>query len=234
MMRIFHLLLLLLLPTVLRAQSVAGTVVDQETGQPLRGVRVGAVNSGLSVLTDGQGHFSIEGKGGETFHFTAPGYTQQMRRAPEYVGNVPWKIQMQLFSVSLGEVRVKPFAEGYQRDSFERAKTYQRPLARQKSGGMSPVSMLAERFSKKQRRLFAFQEEFYRIEDEKFIDTRYTPQLTAELTQLSGDTLAHFMNANPMPYDFARAASDLEIKMWIKDRYKSWVKQTPAPPPTKG
>lgn len=221
-MRFFYLFLYLLLPAALRAQTVSGTVVDKETGLPVRGVQVAGAASGVAVTTDGQGRFSISGNGGETFYFTAPGYSQQIRRAPEYVGNVPWQIQMQLFSVSLGEVKVRPFAEGYQLDSFNRAKTYQRPLARQQSGGMSPVSMLAEKISKKQRRLFAFQKEFHRVEDEKFIDSRYTPQLAAELTRLSGDTLAHFMNANPMPYDFARAATDLEIKMWIKDRFKSW------------
>lgn len=229
MLRIFYLLLCLLTSFALRAQTVSGTVLDKESGMPVRGVQVAAAASGQSVTTDAQGRFSISGNGGETFYFTAPGYSQQIRRAPEYVGNVPWQIQMQLFSVSLGEVRVKPFGEGYQRDSFERVKTYERPLARQKSGGMSPVSMLAERFSKKQRRLFAFQETFHRVEDEKFIDSRYSPQLTAELTHLSGDTLAHFMNENPMPYDFARAATDLEIKMWIKDRHKSWKPEKTGP-----
>ena len=232
-MRIFQLLFLLLFPVVLHAQSVSGTVVDVESGQPLRGVRVTVVGSDAHVLTDGEGKFSISGKGGESFYFTAPGYAQQIRRVPEHVGNVPWQIRMQLFTVSLGEVKVKPFGEGYQRDSFERARTYERPLARQKSGGMSPVSMLAERFSPRQKRLFRFQEEFHRVEDEKFIDSRYTPQLTAELTRLSGDTLAHFMNANPMPYDFARAATDLEIKMWIKDRFKSWQGEG-IPPPKEG
>ncbi len=222
-MRILPILLLLLLPVALRAQSVTGTVVDKETGAPLKGVRV-AMSNGIALdSTDGQGRFTVSGKGGETFLFTAPGYTQQLRKAPDYVGNVPWRVQMQSFSFSLGEVRVKQFREGYQRDSFERSKTYERTLVRGKSGAMSPVSMLAEKLLKKQKRLFAFQKEFHRAEDQKFIDSRYTPELTAEMTKLSGDTLAHFMNENPMPYEFSRAASDLEIKMWIKDVYKQWI-----------
>lgn len=212
-----------LLPWAAAAQTVSGTVVDKESGLPVKGVQITAVaNAAAKTVTDAQGRFTLSGTSGESFYFAAAGYAQQIRRSPELVGNVPWKIQMQLFSVSLGEVRVRPFTEGYQLDSFDRTRTYERALARQRSGGMSPVSVLAERISGKQRRLFAFQSDFNRMEDEKFIDSRYTPQLTAEMTKLSGDSLAHFMNQNPMPYDFARAATDLEIKMWIKDRYKSW------------
>ncbi len=223
MLRVLLFVLLSGLPASLMAQTVSGTVVDKESGLPIKGVQIVAVNdANAKTSTDAQGRFTLPGTGGESFYIAAAGYAQQIRRAPELVGNVPWKIQLQLFSVSLGEVRVRPFSEGYQLDSFTRVKTYERALSRQRSSVMSPVSFLAERLSVKQRRLFAFQKDFARMEDEKFIDTRYTPQLTAELTNLSGDTLAHFMNQNPMPYDFARAATDLEIKMWIKDRYKSW------------
>jgi hypothetical protein len=223
MIRVLLLVLLFGLPSALQAQTVSGTVVDKESGLPVKGVQITAVNdANAKTVTDAQGRFTLSGTGGESFYIAAPGYAQQIRRAPELVGNVPWRIQLQLFSVSLGEVRVRPFSEGYQLDSFSRVKTYERALARQRSGGMSPVSFLAERISPKQRRLFAFQNDFARMEDEKFIDSRYTPELTAEMTKLSGDSLAHFMNQNPMPYDFARAATDLEIKMWIKDRYKSW------------
>lgn len=226
-MRFFFLLLLLLPgPLWLRAQSVSGTVVDKSTGLPLPGVRI-VDGNGLLVRSDAKGGFTVSGKGGDAFQFSAPGYASQQRKAPAYIGSVPWKVELALLSVSLKEVQVRPYNTPYQRDSFERATTYRRALVRQKSGVMSPVSMLTERVLPRQRRLFKFQEEFHRTEQAFFIDSRYTPELAAEMTRLSGDALARFMNANPMPEDFARAATDLEIKMWIRDRFKSW-KDTPA------
>jgi hypothetical protein len=56
--------------------------------------------------------------------------------------------------------------------------------------------------------------------EQKFIDTRYTPELVTKLTGYTGDTMILFMNTYPMDYSFARAASDLELKMWIRNNYK--------------
>jgi hypothetical protein len=36
------------------------------------------------------------------------------------------------------------------------------------------------------------------------------------------------MYAYPMAYDFARTATDLELKMWIRDNYREWLKTQQA------
>ena len=41
-------------------QKISGTVVDQQTGEPLPGVTVKHLSSGLEVITDFDGHFSIQ------------------------------------------------------------------------------------------------------------------------------------------------------------------------------
>ncbi len=223
-MRLFAFLIFLFSSLAGRAQTVSGTAVDETTGKPLRGVTVASAKQpGTEVVTDDQGRFSIPGSGGETFRFTAPGYALINRRAPEYLGSVPWKVTMHLFQADLEEVKIKPFSEGYQLDSFDRIKTYQRVLSRQRSSALSPVSFLMERISKKQRNLFEFQKDFGRMEDERFIESRYTRELAGTLTGLTGDTLGHFMVENPMPFDYARAATDLEIKMWIRAQYRDWM-----------
>ena len=223
-MRLFAFLIFLFSSLAGRAQTVTGTVVDETTGKPLRGATVtSGKQPGLEVMTDGDGRFSIAGSGGETFQFTAPGYSLISRRVPEYLGSVPWKVTMHVFQANLEEVKVKPFSEGYQLDSFDRVSTYKRVLSRQRSSALSPVSFLMERISKKQRALFKFQEKFERMEDDRFIETRYTRELAGSLTGLTGDTLGNFMVDNPMPFDYARAATDLEIKMWIRAHYRDWI-----------
>ena len=48
------------------------------------------------------------------------------------------------------------------------------------------------------------------------------------MTGFTGDTIGHFMYAYPMPYEFARSASDLELKMWIRNNSKEWLKNAMA------
>ena len=55
--------------------------------------------------------------------------------------------------------------------------------------------------------------------------TRYTPELVSEMTQLEGNAVYQFMAAYPMEKDYAYVASDLEIKMWIRNNYKQWMKK---------
>ena len=113
----------------------------------------------------------------------------------------------------------------YQLDSIERQETYKIPLQRTPPNPFaSPASAIAELFSKKAKMVYKFQENFYNGEIEKFVDTRYTPALVTKLTGITGDTVGHFMYAYPMRYDFARTATDLELKMWIRSNYKEWLK----------
>jgi hypothetical protein len=70
-----------------------------------------------------------------------------------------------------------------------------------------------------------FQDQIVDIEKQKFIDTRYSEALTAQMTGLQEESLIKFMQAYPMEIDFARAASDLEIKMWIKYNFQEYSKK---------
>ncbi|GBL35256.1 hypothetical protein EMGBS15_08510 [Filimonas sp.] len=45
------------------------------------------------------------------------------------------------------------------------------------------------------------------------------------MTQLEGDDLASFMNQYPMDYEYARVATELEIKMWIKYNFQDYLKK---------
>jgi len=136
---------------------------------------------------------------------------------------------MQLLSYQLKEyiVRPKNYTQ-YQIDSLQRHSTYQRTLARERTGSvMSPVTFIAERVSKRSKQIYNFKKQYYYWEDQRFIDSRYTSELVGALTNLTGDTLAYFMNAYPMPYDYARTATDLELKMWIRSNYRQWVSRQP-------
>jgi len=121
----------------------------------------------------------------------------------------------------------------YQRDSAEMAERYSKELNTQRmkpgyssanGGGFSDIiGSAVQKMSKSYKKNKAFKETFKKDIEQKYIDTRYKPELVFSLTHLTGDTLAIFMNTYPMDYDFARAATDLEIKMWIRNNYKEYL-----------
>lgn len=205
------------------AQTISGKVVDAKTGEPLFPVTVVNLLTQQSVYTNESGSFTIPAKSGEELGFSYIGYKSAQRLVTTGAQNI--HIEMSALSFKLNELIVRPqHYSPYQIDSIERRATYKRSLARRKSSALSPFSFVAEKFSKSSRHIFNFQRSYNYWEDQRFIDSRYTPELVSELTGLTGDSLAHFMNTNPMDTEYARAATDLELKMWIRTHYKQWKK----------
>lgn len=207
-----------------------GTVTDAQTGKPLLAVTVVNAYTQQSTLTDDHGFYVIPARQGDMIAFTSIGYRTVEQAKPISVIIATMNITMEPTNYMLDEFRLLPGKlSQYQVDSAERAVIYKIPLQRtHPSPIMSPASALAELFSQRAKRVYKFQKNFAEGEIEKFVDTRYSPALVTRLTGLSGDSIGHFMYACPMPYDFARSASDLEIKMWIRDSYKQWIKTLPA------
>ena len=209
------------------AQTIQGVVTDASSHMPLFPVTVVNVNSQMAVYTDQRGFYSIIANPGDPIAFSYVGYRTVERPKPLSVLIATMNVAMEHVDYQLSEYQFRPghFTQ-YQTDSMERAKTYKIQLQRRPpSAFVSPVSALAEKFSKKAKRTYQFQKDFAAGETEKFIDTRYTPEVVTELTGLTGDSIGHFMYAYPMEYDFARNATDLEIKMWIRSNFKEWLKK---------
>lgn len=220
--------ILLALPSY--AQTLRGTVVDGTSGTPLSAVAIFNSSNKQYVYTDIKGAFSISANKGDQVTFSLIGFKIQQKNVPAAIGTPVMRIELFPLSYELEEFVYHPVYTPYQIDSMERKSTYQRALARVHGGSvMSPVTFLAERLSKRSQQIFRFQKSFNYWEGQKFIESRYAPELVQQLTGLKGDTLAYFMNANPMPYDYARVASELELKMWIREHFRDWQKNPHYP-----
>jgi len=138
----------------------------------------------------------------------------------------------------IGEVTVRTKYKIYQEDSIRQMQIYHKVLgdvARKPevgfgvgpmSGGVTVtggITKLARVISGRHKREKRFVEELMADQESRFISLRYTPALVETLTGLSGDSLSLFMAHNPMPHEFARTASDLELKMWIRTQARAWV-----------
>ncbi len=223
-----HLILFMLLLTTcsLGAQTLQGVVTDAATGKPLYLVSVLNEKTNKMATTDANGFYSIMAEQGQSIRFSCIGFKTIHRVKPPSVIISTANIDMERDESELKEFVFRSSRlSQYQLDSIERQQTYKIQLQRRPPNAvMSPASALAELFSKKAKRTYQFQKDFAEGEINKFIDTRYTAALVTKLTGITGDTIGHFMYAFPMPYDFARNATDLELKMWIRSSYKEWLK----------
>lgn len=198
----------------------------KDSGDPLYPVTVVNLRTQQATYTTQKGYYTIEAVAGDKIAYSYIGYKSKQRQMPISVGTYEIDVALESVSYRLNELILMPDYTEYQVDSIERVKKYRPFLSRTKSNPISsPFSFVAEKFNKRSKQVFRFKKNFSKWESERFIDSRYTPELVAEQTGLSGDSIGHFMNAYPMPYDYARSATELEMKMWIRYHFKEWNKQ---------
>lgn len=227
----YILLLFLCLPSFCDAQQVLqGIITEANTGKPLYPVTVVNLATNQSVYTNETGTFSLPVSPGQQIGITYVGYKHMQRYISAEMLNSTLKIPLTPFRYELEEFVLRPKYTPYQLDSIHRRSVYQRTMAWQRTSSvMSPVSFIADRLSAKSKARYRFQQNYYKWEDEKFVDSRYTPELVAEQTGLTGDSVGYFMNAYPMPFDYARSATEMELKMWIRFNCREWRKNPVIP-----
>ena len=204
------------------AQTLSGTISDSTTGAPLQDVSVLNIGTRQSAESNAEGHFTIAALPGDSVSFFSMGYVPAGIRVKGSVAD----IRMAGRRVDLKEFVLHSPLSPYQMDSMARRELYRQEL------GTEPVkphytglgvdnlfSAIAQHFSRKYKQNKKFKKTFEQDERQHFIDSRYTPGLTP----LTGDDLAVFMNTFPMDYSFARSATDLELKMWIRNNYKRYT-----------
>lgn len=228
MLRYISIVFLLLICLPSEAITWRGKLIDADNKNPLQGATITNTINGKVVFTNAEGLFDIEGNVGDQVKFYCPAYRVQYHVIISGLKDIRLTFPMKLMGQDLQEVTItQKYKTQYQRDSASRYEESSRVLAREKTTSiMSPFSLLAERLSKKQRAIFKFKKDFYKMEQSQYTDSRYNPELVAVLTNFSGDTLAYFMNQYPMPYDYSRNATALELKMWIRYNYKDFLSKT--------
>ena len=203
-----------------------GTIIDSAKTNTINSVRVENLSTHQGDYSNADGFFSIEGKDGDYIIFSYLGFNNKVIRLNSSLNNSNQIIKMSIKTVGLKGVTIKQGPTQYQTDSAKRADIYKDAFDyTQTKSAMSPITSLYQVFSKKHKNMRHFQDQIVDIEKQKFIDTRYSEALTAQMTGLQEDALIKFMQAYPMEVDFARAASDLEIKMWIKYNFQEYSKK---------
>lgn len=203
--------------------NIKGYVYDSVTKKGLTPVRVENLTTHQGVSTLYNGEFQLEAKEGDYIYFTYVGYKNKSIRVTSAMANSSTIVYLQVKTVQLKDVTIYRGPTEYQKDSAHRASIYKSAFEyNQQKSIMTPVTSVYQKFSKKYKNLRKFQDQIIGMEQQKFIDSRYTPELVQSMTKLPEDSVIHFINAFPMDLDYARAASDLEIKMWIKHNFQKY------------
>jgi hypothetical protein len=223
------------------AIKLQGGFRDAQSGEPLNNVLIKNLNSGAVAYSDTSGNLSVTVSYGDSLSCSIMGYESHtmhiLSEEPEQ--HFLLKLSRKILTIDTVVVRSRT---KYQEDSlanreifgkkvdekparFKRAK--KDPLYGGSGSGIlnfdAPISSLIQKRTKKYKRLKAFQDRYKNDEKQLYADSRYTPELITTLTGLTNDSLSLFIKTFPIAYDFVRTATDLELKMWIRYNYRTWL-----------
>ena len=226
----------------LRAQTTEGVILDKESLNPIYGVSIINTHNGSIVVSDTDGHFAIRAEGGDTLIFRHTSYLTAEEVAVFSLSAQYRTVLLLPMVHKLGETTVVGQTK-YQKDSSARHEFFQHEMNRQivppapKFTGLGCAGCfgwLADKITGNSKKPRRFRKNFASEDEQKFIDSRYTMALVMQLTALTDtEATAAFMNAYPMEYAYARTASDLEMKAWIRTNFKEY-KATGKPPKKEG
>lgn len=224
----------LLFNTAALAQTLEGTVYDKESNKPVSGVSVINKHTGSVTFSSAYGHYNIAAQPGDTIAFRHAAYSPEQEVMSVASTTRSRSLFMSPRVYTLKETTVSSRTK-YQQDSASRHELYAHELnktivPKPKYTGLGCagcIGWLVDKITGNSKKPKEFRNQFAADDQSRFIDSRYTPELVARLTGISEpDSLAAFINRYPMAYDFARSASELELKAWIREQYKQFLQTT--------
>ncbi len=230
MRSLLALIVFLLLPKCGSAQQHRGRVSDGLTGEGLGSVLITNTHNNALWLSDSAGGTVFTAYPGDIIRFSHPGYKLAEVHVIGY--NDAVTIGLQRAPIELKGVEVLSPMARFKQDSTFNHQYFHKELGYVPSqvqmagfgvsGIFSELALLATGKKKAVRRL---QEEMLFLECMQFSNIRYTPSLVASQTGLNDSAAERFIVRNPIPNDYLRVASELELKQRIRDMYRDELKQ---------
>jgi hypothetical protein len=218
-MRIYTYLALSLLFSIwslaAKAQPVKGQVIDMTNGNNIAGVAIFNVHQNSRTVSAADGTFSINAAADELIEFSKPGYKAYKVRMPK--GKWP-----PFFKIGLERPAIDPniAANGpptnYHDDSLRYYNLYKRELEFEK---FTLVDMMKHPFSamsKRNRQIWAFQDEFSWFQQEKYINYTFSKQMVTNITGMTGDSLITYMHMFRPTYNDLRAMTEYEFYAYVR------------------
>lgn len=212
-------------------RTVRGQLTDSATREPIVLASVKNTVSGVTVMTNSKGYFSLPVAAGQLLSFAAVGYHFD---TVYYTGTLLLQdtLQLQLSALvvtSLGNVTVT--ARGwskYQLDSMQRQQDFFKAMGRSPLPTLSQansgagIALNIDRFSKREKRKRNAIRFFDDNEKEAYINYRYTPELVAKYTGLKDEKLQEFMGKSRPSWEWLRKhPSETDMAYYINEQLKN-------------
>jgi hypothetical protein len=189
--------------------------------------------TGKRAYSDQGGFYRISANPRDLIIFTFVGYRPDSIIVQQSSGTETHNVELQVEGKVLRSVEVTAQYTPYQLDSIARREQYgfildkeNKPLA----GGNTPQGFgltfsPITRFSRREKQKREFKKNFEKAEQERYVDSRYTPVLVSQVTGLKGDSLLQFMHDNHPDYETMRIMRQEDLLYWITDKYRAWKKK---------
>ncbi|KAA2241876.1 carboxypeptidase-like regulatory domain-containing protein [Chitinophaga agrisoli] len=224
---------MLLLGQQVQAQvTVTGQISDKDNNLVLPYASIINKTTGKRAYSDQGGFYRVTASQRDQLIFTFIGYQSDTIIVEQSTGTETRNVQLEVQNKMLPGVEVTAQYTPYQLDSITRRQQYGFMLDRKDlhlAGDNTPQGFgltfsPITRFSRKEKQKRQFKKNFEKAEQERYIDSRYTPLLVARVTGLKGDSLQLFMHENYPDYNTMRMMHTEDLIYWITDKYKSWKK----------
>ncbi|MCB0698962.1 MAG: hypothetical protein H6551_12770 [Chitinophagales bacterium] len=199
-------------------QSMEGQILDVGDREPIRGVAITNVYTSDRQTSDIEGHFRVEVKAGELVEFRKEGYKILRVRVPN--GKLPsyFRVMMQEQGTDVVDyVNARGAAPDYKTDSVRYYMLYKETLEFSRLSGLEAIQHPFSAMSKKNRQIWAFQEEYAYHQQQKFIDYAFNKDLVHKITGFEGDSLATYMHLYRPTYTQLRMMNEYTYYNYIKN-----------------
>ncbi|MBS1771208.1 MAG: hypothetical protein JST82_00005 [Bacteroidetes bacterium] len=201
------------LSPVANGQTIQGEITDAADNKPVDGVLVSNIHTQTIKLSNKQGAFIIEAVPGQLIEFKKEGYTVWRIRLPQ--GKLPYfRVRMQKYNAA-----VPIFEETsptYKADSIKYARIYKHELEYQQLKGIDAIEHPFSAMSKRNRQIWAFQKEYMKKQEQKYVDMEFSDKLIYDITRLAGDSLQVYKRLFRPKYEEWRDMGDYARFNYIK------------------
>lgn len=208
------------------AQVLNGMVVDVNSGEPIESVSITNTYTRSALVTSGEGTFSIPGSRDELIEFRKLGYKIVRIRVP---GIIPpyFKIAMTKGEIELPEFELYTHGKSkdYKTDSIKYAQLYKGILNFPKMSGVDMMRSPFSALSKSNRRKWAFQENYNKFQEMKYVDYAFNDKIITQITGLTGDTLVNYKLRYRPSYEQIRSLSEYNFYLYIKQSAEQYLRR---------
>lgn len=202
------------------AQQIKGFIFSLSSSEPLYNAEIKNLRTNVSVLTDRNGSFAIDGQVND---YLAINYVGYVADTIFYYDEAIRRIYLTKDDdiVSIDEVLVKRFTDNLLARELEKARNAGKIVEVPRNQGgikVSPSRLFSREAKQARSNVEILQEEY----NARKIDKRFTKHLIASLLPLSSDDIALFRERYRPSLEFIEHASDEDLKVYIIENYTTF------------